>query len=271
MSKPLIYISLVIVVFFSFILFRDFLARLSWEKFSNPKIAVFFLRTDAETAMLIGNYYFNGVVESGQYNLDIAEQAFQKAVLINSKVLWGYHQLARVYFIKGHYDRAIDAIYKELEHNPENLRALYVRGLIYGYRSKEGDLEKAEQDFLRFTKWAPKEWAGYNDLAWVLSKQGEYREAEKTINEALKEALNANDNPWLWNSLGVAQLNLRKYQAAVDSFKKASKLAAKITQEEWRASYPGNNPATADDGLSAFLKAIEKNSETARNGVDKKL
>ena len=214
---------------------------------------------DAGFLMRQGNYYFNG----GAYDLEKAEAAFQRAVRIEPGILWGHYQLARIYFVKGNFDKAIEEINKELEANPENLRSLYVRGLIYGYRNQAGDLEKAEADFFRFTKWAPKEWAGYNDLAWVLSKQGKYKEAKEAISAAFREIRESESNPWFWNALGVAELNLKKYGAAKTSFKKAKTLAENLTLADWRRAYPGNNPASAEEGLSAFVAAIEENLQRA--------
>ncbi len=241
------------------------MANLLWQKYHLPQMAILLNRSDADLAMFIGNYYFNGVIGGGEYNPDIAFKAFKKAVSINPKILWGHYQLARIYFVKGNFDKAMEEIDKELETNPENLRSLYVRGLIYGYRNQVGDLEKAEADFRRFILWAPKEWAGYNDLAWILSKQGRYAEAEKTINLALKEALGVKNNPWLWNALGVAELNLKKYSGAADSFRKAKELAEKLTINDWARAYPGNNPLSAEDGLAAFIAAVKENLHRAES------
>ncbi len=257
----LVIVSLILV----FVAKQDVLAKLSWQKYRSANLAIILDRSDVDLAMFIGNYYFNGVIRGGEYNPDIAFKAYKKAVSINPKILWGHYQLARIYFIKGDYVGAISEINRELEANPENLRSLYVRGLIYGYRNQAGDLEKAEVDFRRFTLWAPSEWAGYNDLAWILSKQGKYIEAEKTINLALKEVSDGGNNPWLWNALGVAELNLKKYSGAANSFKKAKKLAEKLTSKDWQRSYPGNNPASSKEGLSAFIAAIEENLRRAEN------
>lgn len=248
-----------ITIILVFVSNQNALANFVWQKYRWPRTAILLDRNDTDLAMFIGNYYFNGVVGGGKYSPDIAKKAFEKAVRVNPKILWGHYQLARIYFVKGNFDKAIEEINKELKANPENLRSLYVRGLIYGYQNQAGDLGKAETDFLSFTQWAPKEWAGYNDLAWILEKEGKYEEARKTINLALKDALGAENNPWLWNALGVAELNLKKYSDAADSFKKAESLAKKLTLEEWRRSYPGNNPASAEEGLSAFLRAIKNN------------
>ena len=251
----LVVVSLILI----FVAKQDILAKLLWQKYRLPKTALTLINRDANLAMFIGNYYFNGVIGGGKYNPDIAEKAYKKAIKINPKILWGHYQLARIIFIKGKFDGALAEINKELEANPENLRSLYVRGLIYGYRNQAGDLEKAEADFFRFTKWAPKEWAGYNDLAWVLSKQGKYKEAKEAISAAFREIRESESNPWFWNALGVAELNLKKYGAAKIAFEKAESLAKNLTLADWHRAYPGNNPASAENGLSAFRKAIEEN------------
>ena len=158
-QKKHVYISIFAVLLFGFLFFQE------------PKIK------DAAEAVRLGNYYFNG---AGGYDLEKAEAGFTKAVEIDPKILWGHYQLARVYFVKGEKDRALEEINKELEVNPENLRSLYVRGLIY---ESSGKLAEAEADFKRFVLWAPKEWAGYNDLAWILAKEGKYREAKEVLLE----------------------------------------------------------------------------------------
>lgn len=257
--------SIAALVFFTFLFSQDSLARLAWQKYGRVDMALVLVRRDVKLAMELGSYYFGAVIGRGEYNLEKAERAYRKAVAADSKILWGHYQIARIRFLRGDFNGALSEINRELEANPENLRSLYVRGLIYGYRNQAGDLEKAETDFQRFTLWAPKEWAGYNDLAWILSKQGQYAEAEKTVRRAFSEIKNAEENSWLWNALGVAQLNLKKYPGAAYSFKKAKKLAEKLTSEEWRRAYPGNNPQSVEEGLSAFLKAINENLRRAEN------
>src|SRR3990167_684263 len=193
--------------------------------FQEPKIK------DAAEAVRLGNYYFNG---AGGDGLEKAEAGF----------------------VKGEKDRALEEINKELEVNPENLRSLYVRGLIY---ESSGKLAEAEADFKRFVLWAPKEWAGYNDLAWILAKEGKYREAKEVLLEALKKTGRAEKNSWLWNSLGVAELNLGEYANARKSFTKAKESASMLPLKDWQDAYPGNNPEESARGLADFKRAIEEN------------
>ena len=213
---------------------------------------------DAGFLMRQGNYYFNG----GAYDLEKAGRAFQRAVRIEPGILWGHYQLARIYFIKGDSAKALEEINKELEANPENLRSLYVRGLIYGF---VGRFREAEEDLRRFVAWAPKEWAGWNDLAWILAKRGKYREATDAIAAALREVPDGRENPWLWNSLGVAQLNLVEHASAAASFGRAQTIADTLNPADWREAYPGNNPADAGGGLAAFRAAIRENLARAKS------
>jgi len=260
MRKQHIWISLLAVAVFVFLFSRDSLARLAWQKYHSPAASLTLAYRDTKLLMQLGNYYFGG----GVYDLDKSERAYKKALRAEPGILWGHYQIARIYFVEGDFRRALEEIDKELEVNPENLRSLYVRGLIYGYRNSAGDLERAAEDFSRFTAWAPSEWAGYNDLAWILSKAGRYQEAKEAIQNAFASAPNATNNPWLWNSLGVAELNLGEYKNAERSFERAIELAGKLSLADWRRSYPGNDPASADSGLDQFKEALGKNRERAK-------
>ena len=222
--------------------------------------------------MKIGNYYFSGGTAtslggvSSEFNVPRAKYAFEEAVSIDPSILWGHYQLARIYFIEGDFERALEEANNELKENPENLRALYVRGLIYGFRELPGDLDRAADDLRRFTLWAPAEWAGYNDLLWILLKQEKYKEAKEVAQGALTYAQGGETNPWLWNSLGVAELNLKEYGAAENSFKKALSYAEELTEEDWFIAYPGNGRALAQSGLTQFKIGIRENIQKALKG-----
>lgn len=257
----LLFLLLLVLSMLSFFAYGDSLARMAAYKYGNRDMALWLNRRDAKLAMFLGNYYFGQTLGKSEYDLTKAKRAFKKAVKITPGILWGHYQLARIAFAESDFTEALREINEELRFNPENLRSLYVRGLIYGY---QGDLEKAETDFSRFIAWAPMEWGGYNDLSWILSKRGKDAEAEKVIQQALRKVPDAEKNPWLWNSLGVAQLNLNDYNNAVTSFNKAQTLAENITNRDWRLAYPGNEPNSAADGLLAFRNAIEKNLLHAR-------
>lgn len=234
------------------------LNHLIWER-GYHSVAYYLNYADGDLALQTGYYYFG----STTYDLHKAASSFRLAVKEDPGVLWGHYQLARIYFVQGKFDKALQEIQAELDANPANLRSLYVRGLIY---ISMGNLPKAEEDFRNFIVWAPTEWGGYNDLAFVLAKQDKHRESEEVIVQAMEHMPEAEKVAWLWNSLGLAQLNQQKYSDAEISFEKARTLAESMTAQEWIRAYSANNPALAVDDIKNFQKAIQENISTARAG-----
>lgn len=78
-------VTILVLALFAFLAAQNTLARIAWQKYRAPAVALFLDRGDAQLAMQIGNYYFNG----GRYDLEIVERAYRKAVAIDPKVLWG--------------------------------------------------------------------------------------------------------------------------------------------------------------------------------------
>ena len=253
-KKTIVVLMLSAIVYIGFITSRDTLGRFVWNKYLFAKGALYLNRHDARLFMHLGNYYFGGK----EYDLKKSRYAYERAVKIDPKILFGHYQLARINFIQSNFFGAIEEINKELEANHGNLRSLYIRGLIYAY---QGRFDKAEEDFKKFILWAPKEWAGYNDLAWIQLKFKKYDDAKKTAATGIKEVGGGDENPWLWNSLGVAELNLKEFANAEQSFKKAQKYAENLTIQDWQKAYPGNHPADALSGLTQFRDGIDKNLE----------
>lgn len=169
---------------------------------------------DARLAVEIGNYYFNGpafakgygghspasaaaLADSGAYDLDRARAFFERAIAIDPRVPYAWHQLARIDFARRDFAKALGEIDRQIEIHGDSLpNAYYVRGLVNGY---SGDLAAAEQDFRNaLEKGDRTHWAIHNDLAWIYFREGKYREAE----EISRRGLQWNEgNFWLLNSL----------------------------------------------------------------------
>ena len=241
-------------------------ASYAWRQWHMPRIALALDRRDAPLAMEIGNAYFGAVIigrHVPKYDPALAKRAFKRALAIRPGILWGHYSLARIAFTEGDFVTAFREIDAELTANPANLRSLYIRGLIYGYRDAPGDLAKAEADFARFVEWLPTEWAGYNDLAWILAKEGKYAEIETLVARAFEKVPRGRENPWLWNQLGVARLNLGDKGGAREAFAQALTYAERLTPADWRAAYSGNSPESDGEGLAAFLAGIQGNLAAA--------
>ncbi len=230
-------------------------------KWGYPSAAYYFNYTNKQVAFEEGEYYFL----TRAYDLDRAAKAYQLVLSLDPQTPLVHYQLARIYLVQGDFARATHEINTELAINPYHLRSLYVRGLI---EMSQANFAAAEKDFRDFVAWAPTEWGGYNDLAYVLAKEVKYKESEAVIREAMQKVPNAKEVPWLWNSLGLAQLNQFHYGEARDSFKKALDLANTMTLGEWRRAYSANDPAGDMQSIEAFQKAIAANLETAQAGAE---
>ncbi|MFZ1075610.1 MAG: hypothetical protein WAN50_04525 [Minisyncoccia bacterium] len=249
-------------------------ARFVWDRYQQGNLALTLDRSDAPLAFEIGSYYFGnqamiGISDARPYDLQTAARAFKEASAIAPTQPLAHYMLARIEFINSDFDAALDDLNAELALYPENKRTLYMRGLAYTYRGSPGDYAKAESDFRAFVAWAPTEWAGYNDLAFVLAKDKKYAEAVPVIQEGIARANGGATNPWLWDLLGVMQLNLNQPASALKSFLKAESLASMLTDTDWQRAYPGNNPSIAQSGLTAMQTGIEKNIVAARDALTK--
>ncbi len=262
--KRFVYFLVIIVVTASVlaaVFFREALARYAWERLRWPDPAIALIRRDADLLVSIGDYYFNG----GAYDLERARSAYQGATIADAGSAAAHYQLARIHFVEGRNYDALQEIDRAIALAPGNLRALYIRGLV---RGTVGDARGAAEDFERFVAWAPREWAGYNDLAWALSKQGKWEEMRDVAARGIAEAAGGEGNPWLWNMLGVAYLNLKKYSDAHNALSRAQERALVIGVSGWQQAYPGNNPDESAAGYVAFITAIEDNFAAVARAVD---
>ena len=257
------FFSAVLVLFFYFFLpttapYKSYVRSLWYP--SHFGLVYYLNRDDADLAMQMGDWYFT----SGQaYDLHKAEVLYARAMALDPHMYLAHYELARIYFVQGDLTKATDFINQELQINPYTLRPLYVRGLI---ELAQSNLPAAEDDFTRFVAWSPGEWGGYNDLAFTLAKEAKFAESEAVLKQALKKVPDAEANPWLWNGLGLAQLNQLRYTDAEASFEKASVLAHTITLVQWERAYSANDPEAASESIAAFQQSIQKNLTIAKRG-----
>lgn len=237
-------------LFISVTVSRDTLARYVWQNYKIPAMAGALNGGDANLALQIGNYYFNG----GAYDLASAEKYFKKALKIDPNAPIAWHQLARIDFLRGDFLSALYDINQQIAlHGDKPVNAYYVRGLISGY---SGHLDEAAADFQYFLEKKPTSWAGRNDLAWIYFQKGDYRGVESVALTGLEYHP---DNPWLLISLGVALLNLDRKIEAKTVFERARDEAGKLTPAIWGIAYPGNNPESYASGLENMKQSIDFN------------
>lgn len=137
--------------------------------------------------------------------------------------------------------------------DPDFKKSYYMYGLINGYI---GDFDAATWGFSEFIQRDSFNWAGYNDLAWISFKQGDYTKTKEIATQGLQQAPG---NPWLQNTLGTALLNLGEKEAAQRSLSAALISCNQMHPNDWGGAYPGNDPRLYDRGLREMCTTIRKN------------
>lgn len=241
------------IISVGFYYYRAEISLYAWNNYHIFPQMVMAFNEDATLALEVGNYYFN-VYSNGVYDLKKAEYHFERALMLDLYVKDAWHQLARIDFLEGNFNGAIFKINKQIElHNDELMSSYYIRGLILGYM---GRYDEAEENFLLFLEWDPKNWATHTDLAWVYFSGSEY---QKSADIARAGLFYSQTNPWLLNMLGVALINTGEIDEAKKILEFALENANLLTETDWHKAYPGNNPNIGIQGLSEMKEAIQYN------------
>lgn len=217
---------------------------------------------------VLGMYYFNADEDThGPYDLVKARAHFEAVIAENPRgnaEVW--YQLGRIDFLEGDFSAAIERFKTQIEYFGDTQPAAhYMLGLTYAYRARgnphASDWQRAEKSFLHFNSLAPMAPWSRVDLAWIYFSQGKYQEMIPVLEEGL---MYNSTNPWLLNMYGLALLNTDDIVRAQDAFAEAHEYASVLTVSEWGASYPGNDPASWEEGLVSFREVIAHNLEVTR-------
>lgn len=233
-----------------------------WNQLGQEKIATIINPNDPDLFLEIGNSSFG---HGEKYDIKKAEVAYVKAITLDPNFKEAHYQLGRIHFINGKFQSALAEMNVVLRIDPEFKKAYYMYGLINGYG---GDLDAATWGFSEFIKRDDFNWAGYNDLAWIYFKKGDYQKTKETALEGLKHA---ERNPWLSNIYGVALLNLGEKEKAQEALQVALEESEKMSPADWGIAYPGNNPEIYATGLKETKDVIRYNLFLLRTDSGKQL
>ena len=248
-----IVIGIIVVLGFAL---KEEIGKTVWTVSHTPMLALVF-NYDAMQALEIGNYYFNAYGD-GVYDLAKAQKYFYVALDIDPEVPDAWHQLARIDFLNGDFEDALQKINTQIAvHGDTFMASYYIRGLIYGYMKL---YDEAEKDFLTFLTWDTRNWAAYNDLAWVYFSRGNY---ERSLWAAKQGYAVDPDNALVLNMYGLSLMNLGRGEEAIPFLEKALAEAKKLSEADWHKAYPGNDPSVAKTGLEEVVKSITYNLDLA--------
>lgn len=219
------------------------------QKHSIVPLMHIYAYVDVHAAMWLGEHYFT----TANYNSERAERFYRRTSALDPTNALAHYQLGRIAFIRGRFKEAHAHIDAALRYDPTYYRGYYMRGLIAGY---EKDYKKAADAFYIFLQYDSIGWAGYNDLSWIYFQQGNFAAAEEIAIFGLGYAP---ENPWLHNSVGVAQLAQGRKDEARAHFRRALDRIDTMTPDDWGIAYPGNDPAIYAAGLTSMRDSIVHN------------
>jgi tetratricopeptide (TPR) repeat protein len=216
----------------------------AWERLT------FKLFPSAELAMTYGQRHFSSR-SSAAYNISHAKYFFEQALTLNPRYPYLYHEVARVAFLEGKFQKALQSINLQIENQGlDTPNSYYVRGLIKGFM---GDYAGSARDYEVYLETDPTNWAAINDYAWVLLKAGRVEDALLATTFGLSKFPR---NPWLLNSNAIALHELGFKGPAREQAIRALKEVQLLSEEEWLRAYPGNDPKIAEAGVLAFKDAL---------------
>lgn len=219
------------------------------------------IKPSAAKALALGQDHFSSH-NPRMYDIEKASVFFEEAYRRDANLPEVNHELARMAFLRSDFETAMKYIDRELElYGETSPSSYYVRGLIEGYY---GFYDAAVRDYTRYLEHDPNNWAGVNDLAWVLLKAHRALEAAHVTGEALNQFP---DNAWLLNSNATALFEIGEMKQALIKARASVVAAESVTAKEWLVAYPGNDPKIAEAGVQALRKSAINNVQTIEKAI----
>ncbi len=188
------------------------------------------------------------------YDSDRALLLYTRAFELDEMHPLALHHMARAEFVSKNPARALQYIEEHIARHPDTPpSAYYIQGLSHAFLGKYAE---ASADYERYITYDVGNWPAYNDLAWVLLKDKKPAEALAAVDRILPRYP---ENPWLLTTRATALYEIGKKQEAYETILHAKTAASTITEADWRAVNPGNDPSWAPAGIATMRAAIDAN------------
>jgi Tfp pilus assembly protein PilF len=145
-----------------------------------------------------------------------AEQAYRKALSLDSNNLSVYSMLGQLFMAQNSIDKAIRELENALKIDPKSVSSWIVLGFIY---ESQKNSQKAIQCYREALKVDPEMPIAANNLAWQLAETGGNLDEALTLARMAREKLaNTDYSANTADTLGWVFYKRRAYQSAIDLF-----------------------------------------------------
>ena len=166
-------------------------------------------------AKLAAAYVRLHALESDFGALKLAEANARKSILLNPRLPEGHRVLGSLESDKGREDEALEQFREAVAFDPDNPQTLLWQAQALA-RFKH--IEEARKAFAHLQMVRPHYWAAYQELGFLLEREGKYREAIEEFSAAtsvLPESAQA------YGNLGAMQLKVGEFAEARESLEKS--------------------------------------------------
>jgi Flp pilus assembly protein TadD len=199
-----------------------------------------------------------GVVQLARHDDAAAEAAFLKAIELEPTLFSAYMELGAIYRKSGRYQDALARLSEGLQVSPRNASLLMLLGVT---SEAMGDIPRARKAYDDLLAVNPRFAPAANNLAWLLSEQGDDKGRALALAETAREE--APDEPRVADTLGWILYTRGAYQRAVGLLRES---AAKLPGDPVIQYHFGLAAAKVGDrdGARAALTAALNSLKTSR-------
>lgn len=220
-------------------------------------------------------YYTNiGDSYRNKKDMDKAILYYEEAIGSNSEYVPAHNALGVVYYSKGEYDKAIEhyrnAISIDKKNNKESF--IYYANLGNAYSAKK-DWDEAIKNYMAAIRIEPNDDLSYNGLGNTYFGMGLYSHAIEQYQKAI--AINPDRYPIYYSNIGDALRRLKRWNDAIEYYRKAIDKAAKINAGHQDMEFFNRGLALAHNDLGVDYytkgendKAIEEYRKACDLGLE---